>query len=309
MRETAFGLREKREIKMSIFDEKIASARAIIENYNSSPDKEAPIDFDEFLKKLKAAGGVTDAALTVVAWEDFDGKLLPKLPAYIARQISNIFRVVKSSGSGAITEKRASVLSHAELLAHYASDKFNAEGHVGKRLQELSKGGRFLVFKEDNTLNQEASLVCLDEIVDGHEPREVFIGNDGVPYETYPVGHKPNNLAPENPLLRGEALRGADEACSKTHRKWSTVPQKIRVLLRLALDSRELVIDQVGRIHDTLDLLVGKTPEVMLTTVNQRFPKAALKYRELEAAGNLPTLKINKNSTTSKKQDPFFGNR
>jgi len=299
----------KERVKMSIFDEKITSARAIIDNYNASPDKEIVIDFDEFFKKLKAAGGVTDEALKAVAWEDFDGKMLPKLPPYTARQIANVFRAAKSDKPNIITEKKALALSSAELLAHYASDRFNADSPVGKRLVDLSKGQRFLVFKEDNSLNQEASLTCLTDLIDGHDPQEVYVGSDGIPYETYPVGYKPNNFASENPLLPGQALRGNDEACGKTHRKWSAIPQKIRVLLRLALESRELVLDQIGRIHDTLDLLVGKTPEIMVSTVNQRFPKATLKYRELEAAGTLPTLKINKNNQSSRKQDPFFGNR
>ena len=72
MRETALRSRErKREVKMSIFDEKIAAARAIIDEHNSSVEKDDQIDTEVFFKKLRTAGGTTDAALVECMWRIF----------------------------------------------------------------------------------------------------------------------------------------------------------------------------------------------------------------------------------------------
>lgn len=300
---------------MSIFDEKIAAAKAIIDEYNSST--EAKIDFEDFLKKLKQAGGTTDAALCECKWEDFDSfgisianTATPGIPLLVARQIVNVFRS-RPQKPKFVTEKKTLGMSLNDLLECF--DPKDAESPTGKRLKELSKSQRFLVFNEDNSLNKEASLNCLNEILEGHEPREIYVDSNGIPLETRPIGFRPNDFAAENPLLAGQTLRGADESCGKTFRSWKEIPHKIRVLLRLALDTRELVIDQVGRIHDTLDLftLPGKDKAIkadetgMYLVITKRFPKAILRYRELEQTNCLPPLKIVRNF--SKKHDPFFG--
>ena len=164
-----------------------------------------------------------------------------------------------------------------------------------------------IVFNEDGTVNVVASVACLEDIKEGLEPQTVYIGTDGVPQRIYKVGERPDSAIAENPLLPDRPLRGATETCDTTHRSWEKVPHRVRVLLRLALITGELAIDQVGRIHDTLDLLIGKSEEDMVSITSQRFHKAALLYKDKKLEGTLPTLKIVRTgSTKARKQDPFF---
>ena len=291
---------------MSIFDEKIAAARAIIDEHNSSVEKDDQIDIEVFFKKLRTAGGTTDAALVECMWEDIQAFVTPPaaVPILVAKRIATVFRK-RTEKPKALSEKRVLVMDLTELLQTYSSKEPNSL--VGVRLNSLAAGRPFLVFNEDDSLNIDASLACLKELQEGLEPRMVYVGTDGVPQPIYTVGTKPEIIVAENPLLPGETLRGKNESCGKTFRSWAKIPQKIRVILRLALNTGELRIDHIGKIHDALDLFVGKSTESMEGTANQRFPQASLKYRELEKTGSLPTLKVSRITTSNKKHDPFFG--
>jgi hypothetical protein len=303
---------------MSSYELKIESARSIFEQHNSHVDEELKLDFDAFLKNLKAAGGTTEAALNLCTWEDIEecgGD--KKIPRLLAKQISKVFRRndEKDKRPKPITEKKALMLNTRELLEAY--DPKDTTTPVAKRLMELSRGGGqtghglnpCIVFDEDNKVNVTASLECLDEIREGFEPRSVYI-LDGIPQKVYHIGDCPNTTVDENPLSPGNALRGSDHACHKTFRSWKDVPHKARVILRLALGTGELKIMQVGDVHSILDLLTFRESNVSpIQIIGSRFPQAAIKYKELEVSGGLPTLKLVRGKKPAKKQDPFFGGR
>lgn len=309
---------------MSAYAQKLESVRVLFEEHNANIEDEAKkLNFDNFVSNLKAEGGTSEEALAECSFEDIadfgfetdqaGGKRFPKL---LAKRIAKIFRK-KEAKSKIITEKKARMMNTRELLEAYNPKEYDA---VADRLRELSKrpvGGMdrpdwphhpCIVFNEDGKVNVDASIICLEDLKEGFEPRNVFIGGDGVPQKIYKIGERPDSVLAENPLLPGRPLRGATESCDQTHRSWDAIPHQVRVLLRLALETGELVIDQMGRIHDTFDMLVNKTEDQMLAVVNQRFHKAALLYKERKLEGTLPTLKIVRNGSSKvlKKQDPFF---
>lgn len=287
---------------MDAYEAKLEAARTIIEQLNQKTEKK--IEFDKFVTELKNIGGVTDEALNLISWEDLMKHA--SLPLLTAKQVSDCFRKKEPKAPKALSEKKVQVLPAKDLLANYSPLENNP---VTERLLALSRGLPCIVFSDSGSVNVDASHQCLDDIIMGHEPRTIYVGVDGIPQKVFKVGDRPDTCVKENPLIPGSALRGSDEQCSRTFRSWAKVPHKVRVLLRLALDTRELVIDQVGRIHDTLDLLLNKTELDAVQTVSQRFPRAALAYREKETAGSLPALKLTRNSSNSPKQDPFFGHR
>jgi hypothetical protein len=299
--------RKERESIMSAYAQKLESARKLFEQHNTGiEDESKQLNFDIFVSNLKAEGGTSEEGLSECSFEDiaeFGTTAGCKFPRLLAKQIAKIFRA-KPAKTKVITEKKALLMNTRELLQAYNPKEDDA---VSLRLRLVSKSMTCIVFNEDGTVNVDASVVCIEDIKEDYEPRTVFIGADGVPQKVHRVGRRPASTLAENPLLPDRPLRGATETCDQTHRSWEKVPHKVRVLLRLALTTGELSIDQVGRIHDTLDLLIGKSEEDMVSITSQRFHKAALLYNDKKLEGTLPTLKIVRNgSTKARKQDPFF---
>jgi len=295
------------------YDQKIESARGIIEQFNESSSKK--IDIDQFFEDLKALGGTTNSAIKMCSWEDLgdcgtqkDDKSVSKgIPRLIARQVAFVFRtdLSKEKQPKVITEKKALRLSNRELLEAY--DPRDPESPVAKRLKQLSKGQPCIVFEnQTNKVHIKASLECLEDLLDDNEPLPHYLV-EGIPHKIYKVGLRPNKTVPENPLFPGHALRGSEAVCHKTTRSWASVPQRARIVLRLALSTGELKINQVGDVHNTLDLVVGKEETQAIQTISSRFPQATLRYAELEVSGNLPTLIIVRNGKAKPKQDPFYG--
>jgi hypothetical protein len=286
------------------YESKLESVRTIINQHNTHCDEKNKIDVDGFLQRLKASGGTTDEALRLCSWEDIESLSIPRL---LARQIAATFRKEeeKVEKPRFISEKKASLLNLRELLE--AFDPKQSDTPVGARLLALSKGQPCLLYKEDGSLNVTGSLECLEDIRNAYEARTVYI-QDGVPSRVYRVGQLLDTTVNENPLFPGHPLRGAEDMCHNTHRTWKNVPHKVRVLLYLAQRTNELVINQLGVVHDILDRFVDKKADEIVKWAMSRYPQASLRYGELEVSGNLPSLKIVRGAAKPK-QDPFFGNR
>jgi len=298
---------------MSAYAQKLESVRKLFEEHNLEiEDKQRKLDFDIFVSNLKAEGGTSEEGLAECSFENIEefgtveisAGVKRKFPILLAKRIAKIFRK-KEFKPKFITDKKAKMMNTRELLEAFNPKEEDA---VSCRLGSISQYLPCIVYKENGSVDVDASIVCLEDLKEGFEPRSVYIGSDGVPQKVYKVDARPESVVSENPLLPGRPLRGATETCDQTHRSWEKVPHKVRVLLRLALATGELAIDQVGRIHDTLDLLIGKSEEDTVSIISQRFHKAALLYKDQKLEGTLPTLRIVRNSTTKKrKQDPFFG--
>lgn len=292
--------REKRNMN---YQHKLDTVRSIFEQHNSQPDGDK-LDFDEFVLKLKRAGGTTDEALRLSSWEDIESLGLPRL---LARQVANTFRKSdEKERSKPLTEKRVSLMNVRELLEVF-EPKYGDTTLVGARLNQIAKGEAFLVFNDNGCLDIEASRECLEDIRLNNPLRDIYIGSDMLPRKIYSVGQHVDTTLNENPLFPGRALRGDNDLCDRTHRAWKDVPHKARVVLSLALKlTQEVAIRQLSDVHDILDKFIGKSEEEILSLVAVRHPRAMLKYKELEVLGQLPTLRILRSDMTGSKQDPFF---
>lgn len=288
---------------MSSYQEKLDAAKGIINKHNENVDEADRIDVEDFVKRLKKIGGTTDEALVACRYEHIKEIGIPPL---LAEQVCKLFRKTpKQPSRRAITEKKALVMTARELFDHYDPRERNP---VWMRLYALCEGKRCVVFNDDGTVNKDVSANLVNEIRDEEEPRDVVVLN-GKPYKTHNIGDRLDSFVDENPLYPGTALRGSDQVCNETTRSWKDISRQVRVAIRLALETGELKITQLGDAHNIFDMLLGKSEEEQLAFVSQRYIKAALRYQDLEKEGNLPKLKLKRGQkalSVKRKQDPFY---
>lgn len=282
---------------------KIDRAKAVIAEHNKGlPDGVEAVDAEAFLHELRKLGGTTDDGLKACSWEDLEQAGLPRL---LAKQVARIFREGNDEDrSKPITEKVALGMTPRELIEHY--DPRDPENAVGKRLLDLSKGKRFVVFNDDGAVRVGESVKLLEEVRSDHPERDHFT-IDGRPRKTYRVGERLPETADENPLYAGEMLR-PDGTCTRTDRDWSTVPHDVRVLVFLAAaKSGEIRVNSLDDAHRVIDL--ASTPDAA-DQIRKRYPVSSVLFDELEREGKLPTLKVRRGGTAGagRVQNPFEAN-
>jgi hypothetical protein len=261
-------------------------------------DATAAIDLGGFTQKLTAMGGTSDEALRECRWEDLEACGLPRL---LAKRVADIFRGKPESETAReyISERRVSAMTNEELIGRYNPEE--PDSTVGKRLNTLSKGLRFLVYGTGGNIDAEASAKLLSEITKGYgeRPGGVLLLS-GVPCRIYKVGEQPTHIGivDENPFYPGRPLR-PDGTCDQTGRSWEGVPLIVRQLVRLIHDA--IPYSSVEAAHDLMDMAVLPDAKQKLVT---RYPAIAVKAQELDATGKLPSLKVHLKSG-SKKADPF----
>lgn len=286
------------------YQTKIEQVRALLEQHNSQVLPENQIKIDEFFKMLTDAGGTTEGALQVTTWEDLQDLKLPKI---LARQVANIFREKKKEEEKTVLKKsKVESMTLAELVSHY--DPRDLDNKVQERLTVLFGNKRFIVFKDDGSVNTEATLKLANELREGYSERDAYVF-DGDSSKTYSVGQRPDQSFDENPLYPGRVLR-PDGVCDQTNRSWSGVPLEVKQVLYLALSSRELITNSINDAHNIMDLVVGKADAEALKTVRSRFSKAAATLKELVKQNKAPSLKIYKKPVVdSRSNNPFGTNR
>jgi len=286
-----------------MYDQKIKSARQIIENHNENAEKK--IVFEDFKNKLQGLGGTSETALKACSYEDLEKC---GLPIIMARQIAKIFRAEDGNGSDKstyISYKKAGMMTAGELLERYnPQDVKNA---VGKRLEEMSDKKRCIVFAEDGTVDVKESVKLINAIMQGFEEIDKTTTEEGKVVQVYKIGERTNFYVDMNPLY-GDALRpGA--ICSHTSRSWEKIDLIVRQLIYVANHhTREIKIDNVDDVHNVMDLASKDGAE---KTFRSRYTSASLRFDELQEAGNLPTLKIKLAGAREidKKNNPFGSNK
>lgn len=275
------------------YQEKLAQAKEIIREYNSA-DPERQIDVEGFVKKLREIGGTSEASLQACSYEDLEAIGLPRI---LARRVALVFRAkAKEDGSEQAVlvteESQVRKMTISELLGKY--DPKEPDNFVGKRLSEMARGKRCLVFNDDGTtvhVHIKASMRLLEEIRNNYPERD-FYEVDGQTHETYRIGERPFQIAEENPLYRGRPLSPSG-VCDRTNRDWSGVLHEVRVFIYLGVhDTREIRFnpDSLDDAHRILDMVIGKSDAMQ--SLQSRYPKTSVQYKKLAEVGKLPSLKI-----------------
>lgn len=277
------------------YDQKVQSAREVIETHNGNVPDKSQVDFDKFLSELQSAGGTTENALAVCSWEDLEKTGLPRL---LARQISREFRSSGDKNDGKsryVSAKKAEQLTVKELVERY--DPSDVDNAVGKRLKSLSKGKECIVLKDDNNVNVEKSVELIQSIRDGYESIDKIV-IDGIPKKVYKIGERPDIYTDENPIYPGRTLR-INQMCDQTSRSWEGVPITVRQLLHIAVSkTKELKINSLDNAHSAIDRALQEDAE---GNIRRRYPNASIEFDMLKEQDNLPSLKVLLDSSTKGK--------
>ena len=287
-------------LKMSIQD-KFDAVRVLLEEHNRTlgtvEDKANPpvgfIDADKLINFLKIAGATTEDRLKGLSYEEI-AEFLPtyegRKSTIIAKEIGKIFRGKEESSSlSASSERRpikpakAEKMTVRELVENF--DPENSENAVGKHLAAIAKGQPFIVYVTGRLVDVTATLKLLEEVKQGYPGRDNFKVDETIK-RVYRIGELPDNYADENPIYTGRPLR-PDGTCDQTNRSWMGVSLGVRQLVKLVVHS--LINVSINDAHTIMDMAMG---EDALNKLKNRYRAAAIKFDELAATGNLPTLKI-----------------
>lgn len=272
------------------------AALAVVEEHNSVVGQGNPgfIDSENLVRNLKSAGGTSVDRLKAMSYEDIL-LCMPCIvggmkPTAIAKEVAKIFRGKESTAteSRPVSAKKADKMTLRELIEAY--DPEDADNAVGKRLNEIAKGEKVIVFVTGRTIDIETTFKLIQEIKQGYKGRD-NIDVNGEVKETYLIGALPDNYVDENPLYRGRPLR-PDGTCDQTNRSWDGVEERVRKLIRVAMDCGALKDISFERAHDILDMAMD--PDAF-NKFSKRYPAAALEYKKLSCSvgGNhLPSLKL-----------------
>lgn len=289
--------------------EKFESARTLLSEHNAALGESTigKIDADEFIQNIKLAGGTTEERLKGFSYEDILQCMVLNhkqgiKPVALAKDIAKIFRG-KDEGSAEkdtrpVTAKKADRMSLKELIEAYDCEE--STNPVGKRLKEISRGEKFIVFDTGRIVDVETSLKLLREVKDGYSARENIEVNGDIK-EVHAVGDIPDNFVDENPLYRNRPLR-PDGTCDQTNRSWNGVSTKVRQLIRVAIDTGVLKDISFERVHDIMDLVME---DKAFEKLSKRYPSAAVEFKKLEGLGKLPTLKLVLKKEAGRSNRPF----
>jgi len=285
---------------MSI-QEKFEGVRALVEQHNAVLGGETAngyVNPDQFIECIKLAGGTTEDRLKAMSYEDILQCLPtranpaggpPIKPVGVAKDIAKIFRGKEDSTNThtarPVSAKKADKMTLRELVESY--DPEESENPVGKRLREISRGEKFIVFANGRTVDVETTVKLLSEVKGGYEGRE-NIEVAGEIKEIHRVGDLPDNFVEENPLYRNRPLR-PDGTCDQTNRSWNGVTMQVRQLMRVAMDNGSLKDISFERVHDIMDMAMDADA---FNKFSKRYPAAAVEFKKLESVGKLPTLKL-----------------
>jgi hypothetical protein len=289
---------------MPTFQDKMTKLKALVDDFNSQSEKE--IDFEGVQGKLMQAGAFDDATLSLLTEAELKDAGLPTL---LARKAVTIVTANETTeGKPYISEKKAAQLTVQQLVEVF--DPRDPDNAVAKRLSEMSKFQPCVVYSDESsaTVAVTETVANVNAIRDGYPARD-FVTYKGQPTKCYKVGERPFDMADENPLFVGQPLLPPDQICTVTNRSWAKAPLKVRQLMRLACQSGEFR-NNTENAHNVLDAVQEGENDKLFERWSQRYPRAAIKFKELEQQGTLPTLKIPRGGYAgggyTGPQDPFL---
>jgi hypothetical protein len=297
---------------MSI-EERFSRVKSLLEEHNQALPTDDPsrIDADKFIHCIKATQcGTTELRLKKMRHENIAAcfkALFNFTPDVMIKEIAAIFRGTEEADETEektdekkgkpVSAKRASLMTPRELLERFDAGEPNSA--VGKRLQELIGGRACIIFNDDKTIHVDESLKLFEWLKQGYEPLETHTV-DGRPRTVYQIGQRPHQHADENPLFPCRKLY-PDGTCDQTQQSWMSVPPEVRQLVRIAVsDTREINVKPPGGIDRARDIILLAIDNDAMVGLRKRYPKASVKFDELQELGTLPILKVSMRASNIK---------
>ncbi len=182
-----------------------------------------------------------------------------------------------------------------ELLKVYDQDATEAADILRKR----THGRPCIVFHRDQSVNVPASLKLVKTAK--RQPTSNQFVWEKKPVRVYRAGEFLAQPIDESPFFPGVAL--IDGYCPQSGTNWGGISHKIRVLVRIYVCDIETA--QLSKMQmKTINMEAGDVDG--LSTFEDNYPEAQLRYEELEAQDKLPKLKIMPNDVRSQ---PYDGGR
>lgn len=206
---------------------------------------------------------------------------------YAATETSDAVSAIKDMIS---SNRPKSDWSDRELLEHYDRDATE----IIEILHKRTRGRPCKVFNDDNTLNI-AESEKLVRIAKRQPTLEVIIIGDKA-FKVYPADKFPDETIDASPFFPQFPL--VDGYCSQSDTNWNGINKELRILAHLQARYIEKTINMrdLKEIHDAAKTatMIGRTDgdNIMRIRMREKFPRAALKYDELEKLNKLPTLQI-----------------
>jgi hypothetical protein len=289
------------------YQDKIQSALALVSEHNENIGKNEegkpnpgfvdPALFSTCIK-VKAS---TENQLKGLGYEEIK-ECLPDVeiggkkikPDGLCKEIAKVFRdraegdklLLEGDEKRPVTGKKAERMTARELVE--ALDPEDHASPVAKRLKEMSRGEKFIVYSIGRSVDVETTLKLLMEVKQGFDGRN-DIDVDGTIKPVYKIGDLPENYADENPLFPGRPLR-PDGTCDQTGVKWEGVPHEARQLAYLGVKEGEIKAEGPN-LYPFVEGLI-ETAKKGVGALRKQLRKASLKFDDLQKTGNLPTLKI-----------------
>ena len=188
-------------------------------------------------------------------------------------------------------------LSVEQLVPYF--DPTNPSDRISRELKTRFNSIPVLVFDPGTkNLNVAQTIVAMKRIERGAEPLKIIMVNGSL-VRPVAVGSTPDQFVDEDPLFPNQPLE--DGVSVGNFIDWSKVPMNVRQFCRLLLETGVVNPRDEARIAELV-----KTIEHGLTALSSVYKSADLNFREREAEGTLPKLRIPQSG--SRKNYPF-GNR
>jgi|GEM_PF-6808820 len=284
-----------------------ASARIheFVERYNKSAGQDM-LNADQIVNKLKESGVINDETSAALNPEELVNIIGVTKPVAMALCRAMQDDPKRSHAPSRPSRLRAESMTIRQLLEGYDPNDFGAP--IVRELQERlatvpnssSRQPPVIVFNQDGTLDVDTSEQLINWYILG-EPLVDYVHTSTGVKRTHVVGELPQQIVGIHPITR-ENLLSSGQGIDGFN--WAHCSLACRQMLYLAVEAGELTRD-TDRLHLMTIYQMASNEESGLGLLQNAFPRAAVKFLELEQTGGLPSLKrIRTRSSSSDQTDP-----
>ena len=284
-----------------------ASARIheFVERYNKSAGQDM-LNADQIVNKLKESGVINDETTAALNPEELVNIIGVTKPVAVALCRAMQDDPKRSHAPSRPSRLRAESMTIRQLLESYDPTDYGAP--IIRELQDRletapnrsSSKPSVIVFNENGTVDIESSERLISEYMLG-DPLAEYVTTSTGAKRTHLVGELPQQIVGIHPITR-ENLRSSGQGSDGFN--WALCSLACKQMLYLAVETDELASD-TDRIRLLTIYQMASAGESGLGLLQNAFPRAAVKFLQLEQTGDLPSLKrIRTRSSSSDQTDP-----